>query len=346
MCLDVLGIIPENTMMLFSVDFVKIVKNKNFKDIKAELMKKPENKLMILELEKTGGLKLEDLKSYHAFGLQPEKMENSKIKPALAFVVEAPVNETKFIQFLKETAKSRKIDFDTSVKSEKYMGYNVYSGKTSKDIEISAFVKEGEALFAGTKQEITNIIDALGKKGRSIYDNKVMSQMISGMAGKKLLWLAFDLKSVPADQKFKDNPQTMILNDLEQLTLTFEMENSAELIIKGYSEIKGVCQKISGMLNGYIGMLRMMAGQNPLFQTLIDCLSVTGNEKTCTLEINIDQAVMETLKEQVKGMIPQPGNMGPAHINPKTGPADVHPVKADPKPDKIIPGPDTFDSDK
>lgn len=300
MAFDVLSVIPEDGMMVFSLDFSRLVANDHFKEFKAELLNKPEQKFMIQELEKTGGLKLEDIKSYHAFGIKPEIMDNKKIRPAFAFMIQAPVKEEKILAFVRSMAKARELDFDKHTTIEKYMGFNIYKSVTKKDIEICGFVKEGEGIFTGTKKEIINIIDSFGKKTKNIYDNKVMSKMISDLAGNNMVWLAVDLKAVPKDQKFKGNPQFMILNDLESLVLTFDMEKQILLTINAFSQVKGVCPKITGMLNGYLGMVGMMAAQNPVAGKLLNCLDIGGSENACKISLKIDQAAGDAIKEELK----------------------------------------------
>lgn len=315
MAQDLMKLIPSEADFVFQVNIKKFVSTPEVKKaLMDNLQKSPAQKKAFDEfVANTGFNPMENLSQIVIF-------TSGKIDPKAPVqnagaIMAGTFNPSRIFEAIKKDPNAgkdveiTKIDgFDAIVPRDKKDGFGIFlDDKTAvlgTELGVNAVkdVKKGKNKGAASRKDFFAILQKLDT-----------SASVSG-AG-----------LIPAElkEKVKANPQAAPLAALNYFFFAFNHGDTIEFNFNGAVDKKENVETVMTSLNGFLAMLKMLAGQAPEVGEILNLVKINAKETTVQIALSVPKAKLEEIKAKMEQRIKEMKEKGGVGVDTEGTDIDV-----------------------
>ncbi len=193
-------------------------------------------------------------------------------------------------------------DHDT-FEQRSYRGYDVYSGH-DKDNSV-VFINSSTAVIGDTEW-VNATIDQIEDKAESVLDNPEIAGHVDDVRTKSPLWGAFDLRETSgkwAEEIKKRGSSfkgTKSLENIQSLVFHTEVQDKADIFIKGNFTTEEEAQLLAEMMNGFKAMAKLMVSDDREAVDMINEIKIESAGAVLEVSATMDKQFIDKVKEKQK----------------------------------------------
>ncbi|HNV71739.1 MAG TPA: hypothetical protein PKO06_18685, partial [Candidatus Ozemobacteraceae bacterium] len=251
---DLMKLIPADSAFVLHLNLTKILANENVKKSIDENMAKqsPEQKKAYDEfIQKTGIDPLKSITELMVF----VATTGDKGKPDAAVLFNGTFDKNKIMEAIKADKKAAE---ETII--EKFEGFDAIKSKKA-DEGTGVFLDDTTAVV-GTANPIKTVIDVKNGKAKDLGTNEKFVNLMKKIDTAANLWGA---GVIPEELKAqaKNNPQAAPLANVNTVCFSFNFDKDITFNFMGEVDKKENMDQVMTALNGFLAMIKMVAGQTP-----------------------------------------------------------------------------------
>jgi len=277
--------VPEQTMMVMSVDVEQLRTTDIFKDFMGALMKEPDAKEGLEMLKKGADFDPEkDLDSF-VLAVPPdvEKTEN------FLFIAKAKLDEKKFVEFAKaEGAK---------LKSQKHEGVTWYEIDGEGGMAF-----DGDHIVVGPKAALKAAIDTKKGKMKAIKKNGKLNKLVNAVDTKSDIWMAVAIPSDLQKQMARENPMAGDI-DIKNAHASVDFGSGLKLRVTLGAKSADTAKKLVKMANDALSdqnatqQLKAMG-----LEAAVTNLKITDKGNDINVKLDLNQSEFDQIMQTIKAL--------------------------------------------
>lgn len=290
---DLLPLVPESTSFVFSVNLEKILKTEAVKKQVEEGMAKqnPEQKKAYDEfVAKTGLNPLEHLKQVVIFA--SGQLDAKQGKPEAGVLINGTFDVAKIIAAIKADEKAA-----ADVSIEKFEGFDCIKAK--KESEGMAVFLDGTTGVVGSNVAIKGVTDLKKTPGKDISTHPAFGALLKKVDTGASFW-GVGLIPDALKKKAAENPQAAPLAAINAFFLSFNYDNDLTFNFTGEVDKKENLDQVMTSLNGFLAMLKMVAGQTPEAAEILNMIKVSAEETSAKISLSVPKAKLDEAKKKIE----------------------------------------------
>ena len=290
---DLLQLVPDSTSFVFSVNLEKILKTEVVKRQVEESMAKqsPDQKKIYDEfVQKTGLNPLDHLKQIVVFA--SGQVDTKAGKPEAGVLINGIFDVAKILGTIKSDEKAAK---DVSI--EKFEGFDCIKAK--KESEGMAVFLDGTTGVVGSNLALKGVTDIKKGTGKNITTNAALGGLLKKVDTAASFW-GVGLIPNSLKEKAKSNPQSAPLAAVNAFFLSFNYETDLVFNFTGEIDKKENVEQVMTSLNGFLAMLKMVAGQTPEAAEILNMIKVSQDETSAKISLSVPKAKLDEAKKKME----------------------------------------------
>lgn len=295
---DLLQLVPDNSAFVLNINLNKILATDAIKQqVKDNMAKQtPEQKKAFDDfVAKTGIDPFTSLKRVVIF--TSGKVDPKVGQPEAGVLVDGDFQIERILETIKKDEKASK-----DVTIDKFEGYDAICGKTEGD-GIGIFI-DNQTAAVGSRQALKVVAAIKGDKAKNIATNENFSNLIKKVDSTSSLW---GVGLVPAELKeqLKANPQAAPLAALNAIYFSFNYENDILFSFTGEVGEKASLEGVMTSLNGFLAMIKMLAGTNPQAAEVLNMIKVEAADTQAKITLNVSKAKLDEIRKKIEDAMKQ-----------------------------------------
>ncbi|MBF0406006.1 MAG: hypothetical protein HQM10_01540 [Candidatus Riflebacteria bacterium] len=296
---DLLSLAPESTSFVINVNFEKMMSSEALKKQVEENMAKqtPEQKKAFEEfITKTGIDPFKSIKGLLVF--VSTKIDEKTQKPDAAVLIDGTFEIEKVLAAIKADPKA-----SADAVIEKFEGFDCIKGKKTGE-GIGVFLDANSAVI-GNEGSVKTVIDIKKGAGKSMKTNPNLEALLKKADTAATIWGA-GLIPPQVKEQAKNNPQMQPLAAVNALFFSFNYDKEIAFDFTGEIDKKESLEGVMTSLNGFLAMVKMMAGQSPEAAQILNLIKVEGAETTAKISLRVPQTTLDEIKKKIEEKIKLP----------------------------------------
>ncbi|MBF0547942.1 MAG: hypothetical protein HQM08_26130 [Candidatus Riflebacteria bacterium] len=293
---DLLSLTPDDAAFVVNVNLEKMLSSEVIKKQIDDNMAKqtPEQKKSFDEfVAKTGIDPFKHIKGLLIF--IGNKVDEKTQKPNAAVLIDGTFDSEKIIKAIKEDPKASE---DAVI--EKFEGLDCIKGKKNAD-GVGVFLDPNSAVI-GNPDSIKTVIGVKKGTGKNIKTNANLDALLKKADTSAAIWGA-GLLPAQLKEQAKNNPQMQPLAAINALFFAFNYDKDLNFDFTGELDKKESLEGVMTSLNGFLAMIKMMAGQSPEAAQILNLIKVEGADTTAKITLKVPQATLDELKKKIEEKI-------------------------------------------
>jgi hypothetical protein len=135
-----------------------------------------------------------------------------------------------------------------------------------------------------------------GGKGRTIRDNQEMVNLIADLEGSSNVWAVGRMEALTARADLPE-PLAQHLPAVKWFSASSHIGAGVSGLLRAEASNEEAAKNLRDVLQGFMAMARLHAGQKPELQPIINSLEVSGSGTTVALSFEVPPALVDTLIE-------------------------------------------------
>lgn len=290
---DLMQLVPENTAFLLNLNLGKMFSTDAIKKQIDEGMAKqtPDQKKAYDEfVTKTGIDPFKHLKNVVVFAAP--KTDPKSEKQDAGVLIDGSFEVAKILESIKSDKKAAE---DVSI--EKYEGFDAVKGK--KDADGMGVFLDNTTAVVGTLPAIKTVVDVKNAKGKNISTNAALGSLLKKVDTGATLWGVGLIPQTLKDQA-KANPQAAPLAAVNSLFFSFNYDADLTFNFTGEVDKKENMDQVMTSLNGFLAMVKMLAGQTPEAAEILNLIKVEAVETAAKITLNVPKAKLDEVKKKIE----------------------------------------------
>lgn len=297
---DLLRLLPENPVMLFSLDARRFTEAPYFDEVFSGTP------------DKAGAQKV--LGDYHEFiertGIDPKRdiffislamYRKLSGEPRMIGIVNLRYDKAKILKFLKEEG--------ILLSKEKYRGSLIFlledskekKGKFPGDLNF-VFLDDSNILF-GAREFVKKSLDTIRGKGGNAFEGEAVRKHLAEMNTNVLLWMIMTEIPKELKKKLAENSRNNMVN-LENAEGFHGFVDIQNQVLIGEMELTNPDEKsnqyIANLVNGIKGFAALGGNENPEITELVNSFDVNTTPRSVKLIFSIKGELIKRLSEKGK----------------------------------------------
>ncbi|MFZ2957106.1 MAG: hypothetical protein WA705_09470 [Candidatus Ozemobacteraceae bacterium] len=306
---DLMGLLPQDTAFIVNVNMGKMLTTDMVKkQVEDGLAKQsPEQKKSYDEfVSKTGLDPLKNIQEIMVYVVG--KVDPKAEKPEVGVLINGSFDVAKILKAVSEDPKAKE---DTIV--EKFEGFDAIRGK--KEADGTAVFLDANTVVIGTAPALKAVVAVKNGKGPSLATNAAFANLLKKA---DIGASVFGVGLMPASLKeqAKANPQAAPLAAINALFFAFNYDNDLTFNFTGELDKKESLEGVMTSLNGFLAMVKMIAGQSPEAGEVLNMIKIEGAETTAKITLKVAKAKLDEIKKKIEekaksGALALPGAPAP-----------------------------------
>jgi len=293
---DLTQLVPETAAFIFSINMGKIVSSESVKkQIDDGLAKQtPDQKKVFDEfVQKTGIDPFKHLKEIVVFlSAKDPKAE----KQEGGVLINGTFEVAKILDAIKNDEKAKQ-----DVIVDKLDGLDVIKGK--KETDMMGLFLDGNTGVVGANASVKAVIDVKNAKAKNITTNAAFANLLKKVDTSASVWGAGLIPQTIKDklaEQAKNNPQTGPLAALNAIFFSFNFETDLIVNVTGEVDKKESMEALMTSVNGFLAMLKMLAGPTPEAVEILNMIKVEGADTAAKITLNVPKAKLDEVKKKIE----------------------------------------------
>ena len=289
---DLMKLIPAETAFVLHLNLSKILTNENVKKSIDENMAKqtPEQKKAYDEfIQKTG---IDPLKSITEVMVFVADKSEKKDKPDAAVLFNGTFDKNKILEAIKADPKAKE---ETII--EKFEGFDAIKSK-KQDEGTGVFLDDTTAIV-GTAAPIKSVIEVKNGKAKDLGTNEKFVSLMKKIDTAANLWGAGVIPEALKAQA-KANPQAAPLANVNTVCFSFNFDKDITFNFMGEVDKKENMDQVMTALNGFLAMVKMIAGQTPEAAEVLNLIKVEADGTTAKISMQVAKEKLDEIKKKIE----------------------------------------------
>ena len=158
-----------------------------------------------------------------------------------------------------------------------------------------AFLEPG-LIAIGEEATIRAAIAHGASGGRTILDNQEMSKLIGDLEGSSNVWAVGRMDALTKGASLPD-PIAQHLPAVKWFSASTHVGSGVSGLLRAEARDEDAAKNLRDVLQGFMAMARLHAGQKPEFAPVMNSLTVSGTGNTVALSFEVPPALVDTLIE-------------------------------------------------
>ncbi len=290
---DLMQLVPENTAFLLNVNLGKMFATEAIKkQIDEGMAKQPADQKKAFDefVAKTGIDPFKHLKSIVVFAAA--KVDPKADKQDAGVLIDGTFEIAKILESIKSDKKASE---DVSI--EKFEGFDAVKGKKEAD-GMGVFLDNTTAVV-GTNPAIKTVVDVKSGKAKSVANNAALGSLLKKVDTGATLWGVGLIPQTLKDQA-KANPQAAPLAAVNSLFFSFNYDANLTFNFTGEVDKKENMDAVMTSLNGFLAMVKMLAGQTPEAAEILNMIKVEAVETAAKITLNVPKAKLDEVRKKIE----------------------------------------------
>ncbi|RCK81564.1 MAG: hypothetical protein OZSIB_0698 [Candidatus Ozemobacter sibiricus] len=303
---DLLPLVPESSNFVFGINLGKILKSPQIQKQVEEGMAKqtPEQKKMYDEfVQKTGLNPLQHLQQFVIFA--SGNVDPKEGKPEAGVLIEGTFDINKILAAIKSDEKAA-ADVDIT----KFEGFDCIKAK--KESEGMALFLDGTTAVVGSPEALKSVAAIKGGKGKAITSHGTFGNLLKKVDVNASFWGVGQIPQSLKD-KARENPQAAPLAALNAFFLAFNYDNDLSFNFTGEVDDKKNMDGVMTSLNGFLAMIKMIAGQTPEAAEILNLIKIEAVDTAAKISLSVPKAKLDEIQKKIQDRMkaaPQGGTEG------------------------------------
>ena len=288
-----LDLVPEDAAFVVSFNLGKLLTTEAIKKQVDEGMAKqtPDQKKSYDEfVAKTGIDPLKNIKEVYMF--INAKGDAKTDKPKGGVLINGTFNPEQIFKAIKEDKNAAA---DTVI--EKFEGLDVIKGKKDPD-SMGAFLDNNTALI-GSAEVVKAIVAVKAGKGKNIASNAAFGTVLKKADIAAGVW-GVGLVPQALKEQAKANPQAAPLAAINALFFSFNYDPDLNFNFTGEVDKKESMDGVMTSLNGFLAMIKMMAGQSPEAAEILNMIKVEAADTSAKINLSVSKTKLDEIKKKIE----------------------------------------------
>ncbi len=290
---DLLQMVPETSNFVFGINLGKILKSPQVQKQVEEGMAKqtPEQKKLYDEfVQKTGLNPLQHLQQLVIFA--SGNVDPKEGKPEAGVLIDGTFDTAKIIATIKGDEKAA-----ADVEITKFEGFDCIKAK--KENEGMALFLDGNTAVVGSVEALKAVVAVKGGKSKAIASHAAVGNLLKKVDTSASFW-GVGLIPQSLKDKAKENPQAAPLAALNAFFLAFNYENDLSFNFTGEVDDKKNMDGVMTSLNGFLAMIKMIAGQTPEAAEVLNMIKVEAVDTAAKITLAVPKAKLDEIKKKIE----------------------------------------------
>jgi hypothetical protein len=158
-----------------------------------------------------------------------------------------------------------------------------------------AFLEPG-LVALGEESTIRAAIANQKTGGRSILDNPSMTELMGDLEGSSNVWAVGRMDALTANAQLPE-PLAQHLPAVKWFSASSHIGAGLSGLLRAEARDEESAKNLRDVLQGFMGLAKLHAGQKPEFASVMQSLQVTGSGTTVALSFEVPPAVVDTLAD-------------------------------------------------
>lgn len=321
---DLMQLVPENSAFLLNVNLGKMFATEAIKkQIDEGMAKQPADQKKAYDefVAKTGIDPFKHLKSIVVFAATNADPKSEKQDAGV--IVDGTFEIAKILESIKTDKKAA-----ADVSIEKFEGFDAIKGKKEAD-GMGVFL-DNSTVVVGTLPAIKSVVDVKGNKAKSIANNAAIGNLLKKVDTGATLW-GVGLIPQTLKEQAKANPQAAPLASVNSLFFSFNYDADLTFNFTGEVDKKENMDPVMTSLNGFLAMVKMLAGQTPEAAEILNLIKVEAVDTAAKITLNVPKAKLDEVRKKIEDRMKAAPASAPAAA-PADAPAAAPEAPAAPAP--------------
>lgn len=298
---DLLQLVPGNSAFVLSLNLQRILSTDEIRAQVQDGMAKqtPEQKKAFDEfVQKTGIDPLKSVNNVMIF--TSAQIDPATQQPEAGVVIRGTFDIQKILTAIKSDEKAAK-----DVTITKFEGFDAVRGKTPSD-GIGIFIDPQTAAI-GSENSLKAVAAVKSKKAQNITANTNFSSLLKRVNTSASIWGA-GLLPKEIKQSLMNNPQAAPLAALNAIFFSFDYDKNLNFNFTGEVDDPKAMEGIMTSLNGFLAMIKMIAGQTPEAAEILNMIRVSSAGTAAQIELSVSKAKLDEIRQKIEQRMQAPGN--------------------------------------
>ncbi len=290
---DLMQLVPENTAFLLNVNLGKMFTTEAIKkQIDEGMSKQPADQKKAFDefVAKTGIDPFKHLKNIVVFSAA--KADPKAEKQDAGVLIDGSFEVAKILEAIKADKKAAE-----DVTIEKYEGLDAVKAK--KEADGMAVFLDNTTIVLGTAPAIKSVVDVKGQKGKNVSANAAIGSLLKKVDTAATLWGVGMIPQALKDQA-KANPQAAPLAAVNSLFFSFNYDADLTFNFTGEVDKKENMDAVMTSLNGFLAMVKMLAGQTPEAAEILNMIKVEQAETAAKITLSVPKAKLDEVRKKIE----------------------------------------------
>jgi hypothetical protein len=230
------------------------------------------------------------------------KIDPKAEKQEAAVLINGTFDVAKIIEAIKKDEKAA-----ADVTIEKFEGFDCIKGKKEAD-GMGVFLDNNTAVI-GTAPAIKTVVD-VKKGGKGIAANAALGNLLKKVDTGSSMW-GVGLIPPALKEKAKANPQAAPLAAINALFFSFNYDANLAFNFTGEVDKKESMDQVMTSLNGFLAMIKMLAGNSPQAAEVLNMVKIEAADTTAKISLNVAKEKLEELRKKVEEQMKNPPKDAP-----------------------------------
>ncbi len=290
---DLIQLVPETSSFVFAINLEKILKTDAIKKQVEEGMAKqtPEQKKLYDEfIAKTGLNPLQHLQQIMIFA--SGQIDPKLGKPEAGVLINGTFDVAKIIAAIKADEKAA-----ADVNIDKFEGFDCIKAK--KEAEGMALFLDGNTGVVGSNEALKSVVGVKKGTTKNITANAAFGNLLKKVDTSASFY-GVGLIPETLKAKAKENPQAAPLAALNAFFLSFNYDNDLVFSFNGEVDDKKNMDGVMTSLNGFLAMIKMIAGQTPEAAEILNMIKIESTDTSARISLSVPKAKLDEVKKKLE----------------------------------------------
>lgn len=290
---DLLNLVPENSNFVFGINLSKLLKNSNIQKQLEESLEKqsPEQKKLFDEFVKKTGLNpFQHINDFVIFA--SGKLDQKEGKPEAGIIVAGQFDIAKITSGIKSDPSA-----SAEVEVTKFGEFDCIKAK--KEDEGTLVFLDSSTAVIGTDKTVSSVIETQKGKIKNVTSNESIGKLLKKVDLKSILWGVGFIPQALKD-KAKENPQAAPLAAINAFFMSFNYDDNIEFSFTGEISDKKEIENVITTFNGFLAMIKMLAGQSQEVMEILNMIKITSLEDAVKITLSISKAKLDEIRKKTE----------------------------------------------